>query len=170
MLIRLESFKDVDREKLMGVYAQSNGENAEIMYPDEDRAAAVKKVEDGFMDFLRDGFYLREGNVYYVLEEDGEWKSALRLSLIEPGFYYLEALETRPDCRRQGYAAKLINAVLAELKGQGSFIMRDCVSKTNTASLATHKKCGFVIDAEDGYDYLNGGVNERHYGMLYVSD
>lgn len=168
MLKKLLKYEDIDREKLMAVYIEGNTENGNYFFPNEpDR---VKKAEDGFMNFLKDTFYRQEGNVYYVLEEDGQYKSALRLSDLGDRVYYLEALETIPEMRRQGYAAKLINAVFDELKAHGSFTVRDCVSKKNTASLATHKKCGFVIDTEEGYDYLNNETNSKNYGMLYVSE
>ena len=94
--------------------------------------------------------------------------SALRLTELSPGDYYLEALSTHPDFRRQGCAARLLEAVLTELKKEGPFRLRDCVGKKNMPSLGVHEKCGFRIAAQDGTDYLSGEVNERCYGMEYV--
>ena len=99
-------------------------------------------------------FFSQSGSEYWVLESDGVWVSALRLSRIEKGLYYLEALETRPDCRRQGHAARLLDGVIDELKKAGPFRICDCISKRNTASIRTHEKCGFIIVSEAGYDYL----------------
>lgn len=66
--------------------------------------------------------------------------------------FYVEALETQPENRKKGYASVLILGVIEELKKKGSFQIRDCVSRKNTASLRTHVKCGFKIVSEEGYD------------------
>lgn len=72
-------------------------------------------------------------NTYYVLEKDNMPVSAARLSKIND-FYYLEALETPPKYRKKGYASELLNEMITHLHQQGSVDIRDCVSKTNTAS------------------------------------
>lgn len=59
-------------------------------------------VEAGFLDFLKNDFFEQDGAAYWILEENGVWVSALRLSRIQTDLYYLEALETRPDQRGQG--------------------------------------------------------------------
>ena len=102
-----------------------------------------------------------------MLEEEGVWCSALRLNRIEPQLYYLEALETRPDLRKRGYAARLLAGVLDALKEEGTYRLCDCVSKKNTASLKTHLKCGFKIVMEKGYDYLFQEECEGDYGLEY---
>ena len=57
---------------------------------------------------------------------------------------------------------------IAALREKGAVVIRDNVDKDNLASLATHKKCGFVIDQENGVDYLcDEEVDEYAYGMLY---
>ncbi len=161
-------YEDLDARRLMDVYAESNLENAEDFFPDEkDKAAAVRKVEAGFLDFLRDEFFAKPDATYWVLARDGVWVSACRVSRIEDGLYYLEALETRPDSRRRGYAAELLSGVLTALKRRGPFRLCDCVGKRNEASLKTHAACGFRIVSEQGYDYLSGETNERTYGLEY---
>lgn len=153
----------------MDIYAESNGENAEDFFPDENREEGVRKVEENFLAFLKNEFFAREGNVYYVLEEEGVWTAALRLSELPNRLFYLEALETRPDMRRRGYAAKLIRKVAAELKKGGEFRICDCVSKRNIPSLKTHESCGFRA-VGDGYDYLSGESCDREYSMEYRSN
>ncbi|MCM1533440.1 MAG: GNAT family N-acetyltransferase [Corallococcus sp.] len=106
-------------------------------------------------------------NVYYVWENDGVWVSALRLYYIEENFYYLEALETAPDFRKKGYAALLLTSVINELKLIGHFKICVCVGRNNIASLNTHKKCGFKIVSENGFDYLQKETDDRCYGLEY---
>ena len=185
MLLRFDSYGEIDTRKLMDVYSESNVENIDYFYPDmSDRDAALSLVESRFLDYLKDDFFKRPGSSYYVLEDSGTWVSALRLSSLdrssdrssdrpydvpynnsqsEGGFFYLEALEPRPDCRLKGFATKLIEEVVSYLKGKGPFSMFDTVSKRNEASIKTHLKAGFRIVSKEGYDYLR---NERCDGYL----
>nr|MBQ6241884.1 GNAT family N-acetyltransferase [Lachnospiraceae bacterium] len=168
MLIRAEKKTDLDLRAFLAIYEEGTRENAAEFYPDEPAEEGVRKEEESFSAFL-DEFFAKPGNTYWILEENSVQVSALRLSRLGPGFYYLEALETRPDCRRKGCAARLIRAVTAELEKQGPVRICDCVSKRNTASLHTHESCGFRIVSEAGVDYLSGTANDRAYGMEYVS-
>ena len=169
MLRRLETFARVDGRRLMDIYREDNIENTDYFYPDmKDKAQALARVEQDFLHYLETDFFFKPGNTYWVLEENGVWVSALRLTELSPGDYYLEALSTHPDFRRQGCAARLLEAVLAELKKEGPFRLRDCVGTKNVPSLGVHEKCGFRIAAQDGTDCLSGEVNERCYGMEYV--
>lgn len=168
MLRKITSPSGIDEGKLMAVYAESNMENTAYFYPKEtDKAAAVAKVEAGFLDFLKNEFFQYTKAACWVWEENGVWLSALRTCEIEDGLYYLEALETRPDCRKMGYGSALLAAVVEALKAAGSFRLCDCVSKGNAASLKTHEKCGFQIVSECGYDYLHQEADERDYGLEY---
>ncbi len=168
MLITISSPGELDGERLMDIYRESNGENAEVQYPDMDRSEAVEKIKRGFVEFIKRDF-LNGANRYFVWERDGVWVSALRLYLVREGVYYIEALETRPDLRRMGYGTRVLSETLKTLEKTGKFEVHDCVSKKNEASLATHRKCGFVIDSDAGVDYLNGERDERDYGMGYYS-
>ena len=171
MLRVITTYADLDGPRLMAVYAESNLENTDCFFPDmADKALAVRKVEEGFLQFLREEFFAGTGPAYYVLEEAGAWVSALRLNEVQPGLYYLEALETRPDRRRQGCAARLLREVVDHLKTKGPFRIRDCVSKRNEPSLRTHLACGFTIVSEAGHDYLRNEDDEGDYGFEYRYD
>ena len=171
MLHIIKSYADLDSLRLMAVYAESNWENTDYFFPEiEDKSLAVRKVEEGFLQFLREEFFAGTGPAYYVLEEAGEWVAALRLNELSPGFYYLEALETRPDRRRQGCAARLLREVVDHLKTKGLIRIRDCVSKRNEPSVRTHLACGFQIVSEVGHDYLRNEDDEGDYGFEYRFD
>ena len=168
MILRITSYNELDKRKLMDIYAESNFENTEYFYPDEpDKNAAVNKVESGFLDFLKNEFFKQTKAAYWVFEVDGTWVCALRTCEIHPGLYYLEALETKPDFRKKGYGSLLLSGVLEAMKAEGSFRLCDCVSKKNTASLKTHEKCGFQIVSEEGYDYLHGEADDHDYGLEF---
>ena len=167
-LLEIRDFSQIDGRKLMDLYGEGNAENADYFYPDtEDRAAALARVEADFLAYIRDKFLQDQTNRYMILAENGVWISALRLYALGNGEYYIEALETHPACRRRGYGAALLTAVLDRLGAEGPFRVRDCVNKKNTASLRTHEKCGFTAADTVGHDLLDGTVNERCFTMEY---
>ena len=171
MLHIITTYADLDGPRLMAVYAESNWENTDYFFPNmADKALAVRKVEEGFLQFLRDEFFTGPGPAYYVLEEAGAWVSALRLNEVQPKVFYLEALETRPDRRRQGCAARLLRKVTDHLKRQGPFRIADCVDKQNEPSIRTHLACGFKIVSETGHDYLRDEDDPYDYSFEYRYD
>ena len=168
MLHRITNFQDIDKRALMDIYAEGNAENAADLYPNEDIETGIALAEKDFLEFLEKKFFTWNNSVYWVLEEDGRCVSALRTTETEPGIFYIEALETRPDMRRRGCAVRLINELIAYLKPMGAFTLRSCVNKHNAASLRTHEVCGFRVISETGYNPLYDSVNELDLGMEYV--
>ena len=168
MIHIIDSFDKLDGGRLMAVYAESNEENIDYFYPGaEDRAQALRQVEQGFLDYLQKDFFSVPGNEYRVLEENGAWVCAVRLYPIREGLYYLEALETHPAHRREGCAKRLLLALIDELRERGSFRLCDCVGTRNLPSLRTHERCGFRIAGEPGWDYLRNAPDEGSFGMEY---
>ena len=94
--------------------------------------------------------------MYAVWEENGQYISAVRFEPYRDGIL-LEALETAPEHRGKGYAAKLVCAALLQLQLQKVY---SHVSKKNTASLALHERCGFV-KVLDYAAYIDGSVNRN---------
>lgn len=168
MLLKITSGSELDERQLMDVYSESNRENTAFFYPEEtDKEVAVRKVEAGFLDFMKNDFFRQDGTACWVLAEDGRWLSALRTYEVQTGLHYLEALETRPDCRKKGCGSALLSLVLEAMKAAGPFRLCDCVSKKNLASLKTHEKCGFQVVSEAGYDYLSREADDRDFGLEY---
>lgn len=168
MLLKFTSFSELNTDRLMTIYSEGNLENADCFYPDEpDRQKAVRLCEERFTDYLKNDFYSRPGRTYWILEENGEWVCALRTSYIGDGLYYIEALETKPDRRRLGYAAKLLNSVEECLKNSGPFSLRSNVNRKNIPSLRTHIRSGFRIASDPGYDYLRDRYEPGYCGMEY---
>ena len=109
---------------------------------------------------LDDDAHLLMATAYYVWEEKGIWLSSLRLHQVSDKCYYMEALETHPEYRKQGYAEKLINNIIEELKGKGSFEIQSYTSIKNIASQKTHKKCGFIVMDKKPFEFskLEGSI------------
>lgn len=148
---------ELDFNALMEVYGESNGENA------AERGISVYAQERNFEEYLREDFFTVPEAVYAVWAEDGIYRAALRLEPYMDGLL-LEALETRPDSRRQGYARALIQAVQARLSGGKYPRLYSHIGKRNTASLAVHRACGFQM-IQDSARYVDGTANTRAVTM-----
>ena len=168
MLLEFKSMSEEECLRMIReIYPEGCVENARYFHPElEDLSEAILEQEKHFAEFLQNKFFPKEENSYYVLEVEGAWVSALRLTRVED-FYYLEALETPPKHRKKGYGSRIINEVIELLKQRGEVIICDNVKKDNRASLATHKKCGFVTEHENAINYLTGKVNEEAVGLIF---
>ena len=156
MLILAQSIRDLSFSKLMGVYIEGNLENAEEFDPDLTEGQKLIQAEQDFYQYLNEVFFRTSDAVYAIWEEQGSYVSALRLEPYRDGLL-LEALETAPPSRRQGYAEKLIRAVQEQFSNQRIY---SHVSKKNAASLQVHEKCGFRRISEYAA-YIDGSVNQR---------
>lgn len=165
MLFIAKSLGQLSFGKLMEVYREANRENGALLAPEETEDRQLQLAEENFYAYLHDCFFGKPHASYYIWEEAGSYVSALRLEPYRDGLL-LEALETAPDKRRLGYAARLMDAVLLSLCEQGSVCVYSHVSKKNIPSLKTHQHCGFQI-ISDYAAYIDGSVNRRAYTLQY---
>ena len=157
MLYIARRLKDLDFRQLMDIYEEGNLENAAELWPEEPQGQQLLLAEQGFHQYLRECFFSTEGALYCVWVENDRYVSALRLEPYQDGLL-LEALETKPDQRRKGYAVELVKAVLSEV---GDTKIYSHVGKRNSASLKTHEKCGFRRILEHAV-YADGSVMTNH--------
>ena len=171
MLLEFKTMTDEEIDRLVhDIYPEGCVINAKWRYPDrEDLSDAIEEEAKYFAKFLKESFFTKENNSYYVLDVEGEWVSALRLTKLD-GFYYLEALETPPKQRKMGYGARVLKETIEFLAKRGPVVIRDNVKKDNLASLVTHRKCGFRIEQEEAVNQLSGEVKADCYGLIYVSN
>lgn len=162
MLSIIQSMKDLNFSALMEVYADGNLENARELYPQLPEGQGILQAEQDFHQYLREAFFQTAGAYYAVWQQGGRYVCALRLEPYRDGLL-LNGLETAPEYRRQGFARKLIQAVLG-LCEDGKVYSH--VHKKNTPSLQLHLQCGFRRISEQAV-YLDGSVNSRCCTLLY---
>lgn len=151
MLQIAKRLEELDFSALMDVYIEGNREKAEE-YGD----GGLLRAEQEFRDYLREDFFRQKDAFYAIWTVSGRYVSALRLEPYRDG-WLLEALETAPNHRKQGYAKALIAEVLGMM---GESAVYSHVSKRNEASLRTHYACGFQKHL-DHVVYLDGSVTNR---------
>lgn len=148
--------------ELMEVYCGSVAENGKEFYPHQSENEQVIQAQQDFYAYLQQDFFTKEGDTYCIWEENGKYICALRLESYQDGLL-LEALETRPEYRKQGYARKLVTAVLEMV---GTTPVYSHIGHKNLASQAVHQKCGFE-KLLDHARYADGSVNDRCGTYLY---
>lgn len=139
MLKAFSALKDLQFAALMAIYEEGNRENGQEFYPHLPPQEQILQAEQDFYNFLRTDFFTRDGDVYCIWEENGQYRSALRLQKFQDGLL-LEAMETHPQYRGRGYAKKLITAALAQADAEKVYVH---ISRRNAASIAVHSACGF---------------------------
>ncbi len=159
MLLIAKKPGEINFSKLMGVYQESNLENSAICFPQMPTEEALREVERQFCEYLLDDFFQIPGAFYGVLTQNGQYVSALRVEPYQDGML-LEALETAPQYRGQGCATKLMEEIKAIVPEN----IYSHVGKRNTASLQTHKKCGFEV-ISDCATYIDGSVASNAYTL-----
>lgn len=155
MLICARNIEQLDFDALMEIYEEGNIENGAYFFPEESVEQQRILAVQAFREYLEEDFFRQKDAQYWIWTDNGRYVSALRLEAYEDGLL-LEALETRPDCRKQGFAGNLIRAVLRQLSS-GTRVYSH-VNKKNEASIATHLACGFhkhldYVPESDGTRY-----------------
>ncbi len=159
------SMKDLSFSRLMEVYREGNLENGAERWPELSEDRQLLLAEQDVYDYLHETFFRTRGASYAIWEEEGKYRSALRLEPYRDGFL-LEALETDPGDRRKGYAEKLIRAVQHRTGGTKIY---SHVHKSNVPSLKLHEKCGFRRTMEYAA-YIDGSFNHRCCTMVYSNE
>ena len=165
MLREFYRLRDLNFSKLMEVYLEGNLENGMEQYPDEEPNIQRIYAEQDFFLYLEQDFFQPPGAYYCVWVENGEYCAALRFEPFADGIL-LEALETAPKLRRNGYAKKLMRAALTSLSEKTSLPVYSHVSKQNIASIRTHMACGFVKHLDYAVK-IDGSVSDYCYTLVY---
>ncbi len=151
--------QDLNFTALMAIYQEGNLENGDELYPELTPPERLRRAEQDFYDYLRQDFFQAEGALYALWEVQGEPVSALRMEPYRDG-YLLEALETAPSHRRQGYAKSLMEAFLAFARQKGLIPVYSHIRKGNIPSERVHQSCGFVV-YKDLAAYIDGSVDHK---------
>lgn len=163
MFIVFDQTSELDFFQLVNVYEESNLQLGERMCPNEDKWTQLRIGEDelraSVSEFLRE-----DGSVIAVWAPNGCYRAALRLERYEDG-YLLSCLETAVDSRGKGYASELVKRSLVYLFENGVCKVYAHIRRDNRASLAVHRRNGFVIVKKWGR-LLDGSICHDYYTLL----
>ena len=136
MLMRVEHIDDGLVDRLFSVYEESMAELA-------DGFANDCEMRDGYRAFLEE-FVSTPGQFVLVEEHDDVWESALRAVPFGEGRWFIEAVETAPAMRRQGYGRDLLAHAIDYLQSVGATELSCIIAPENVASQRLHEGCGFM--------------------------
>ena len=141
MLVVVRAVDDGVIERLFDVYAESMDDLSCGF-------ACEGEMRSSYREFLED-FVSQPGHLVLVEEDTGAWRSALRAVSCGEGRWFVEAVETDPGARRQGYGRLLLLHVADYLRTLGARKVTCCISESNVASKRLHELCGFSATGED---------------------
>lgn len=167
MLKIITNYRELDFSLLMGVYAEGNLQKGMERYPDRSEYEQLSYAEQDHWDYLCEFFHSKDAFLA-VWEVQERYTAALRMEPYRDGFL-LTALETAPQLRGKGYATELLRKTLAYVTENSSLPVYSHVKKSNPASLAVHKKCGFQILLDHAV-YLDGSVFTDSYTLYNKND
>ena len=165
MLEIISSVSQLNTESLIAVYQESITASGREFFSNFSADAQLAKAEDDFLSYLRSDFFRASGAFYAVWLCDKTYCASLRMEPYKDGLL-LEALETRPDLRRKGYAYRLMVAVLKYVVSLGYTRVYSHVNKRNAPSIRVHKKVGFQ-KISDAATYIDGTVTRHSYTFCY---
>ena len=160
MLLICRKMFDIDFTQLMDVYSETVFKRGRSDYPGLDEFERRFLAEQEQYQYYLDCTSC--GTVCAVWAPDGIYRAALRLEPYNDG-YLLTALETAPAMRRKGYAEALVRAVLNKFS---NIPIYSHVARSNRASVALHKKCGF-LKYLDYATYLDDSVSTQADTYVY---
>lgn len=141
MLIVVRTVDDGVVSRLFDVYAESMSDLSHDF-------SGEQEMRLSYREFL-EGFVSEDGHLVLVEEDDGAWKSGLRAVSYGSERWFVEAVETDPGVRRQGYGWLLLTHAAEHLRALGAREVTCCISESNVASRRLHESCGFVVTGED---------------------
>ena len=141
VLVVVRTVNDNVVARLFDVYAESMGDLSCDFSSEEEMRAS-------YCEFL-EGFIADPAHLVLVEEDDGVWKSGLRAVSCGDECWFVEAVETDPGVRRQGYGKLLLLHAIEYLRSLGVHAISCCISESNNASRRLHELCGFSATGED---------------------
>jgi 2-polyprenyl-3-methyl-5-hydroxy-6-metoxy-1,4-benzoquinol methylase len=146
---RISNLSQIDIEQWFDVLNQGLEEDRgyDLSEPNiEDIRVGIKK---DYIDYLKSCENNQNFYAYYILrDDDGKIVSVCRIVIVD-NQYYIEGLETHRDYYYKGYASKLFNNVMYELKRDNTKTIYSTVRNHNHKSLNFHYKNGFRVEDKD---------------------
>jgi len=105
---------------------------------------AQEKFRKDYFEFISDFLSSEEFNQFIAAYRvDRKIVSALRIIEMESGVWLEEALETAPECRRNGYSFKLVEKLIESVRERNGKVIVANIGRSNKASRNLHIKLGF---------------------------
>lgn len=142
-----------EKEQWFDVLNDKLEEDRGISLNDPELFHKQQGIKNDYMKYLESCPKLKEFYKYYIYKDQNKIISVCRINIYE-GKYILEGLQTHRDYYRMGYARKLIQGMIGDLKKEGIKMLYSEARIWNDASNALQIKVGFIKYDEVGNNYL----------------
>jgi 2-polyprenyl-3-methyl-5-hydroxy-6-metoxy-1,4-benzoquinol methylase len=150
---KITRLSNVKKQQWFDVLNYRLEEDRDISLDDSELITKQKEIKDDYIKYLESCPYQDNFFKYYVFIEDDIIVSVCRINMINDR-YILEGLQTHKDYFHKGYAMKLINHMMYDLKKEGITTIYSEVRTWNSVSHAFHHKLGFIQYGEENQNYL----------------
>ena len=140
MLVMAKSMRTLNWDAICQIYEEGFSLRGIKAYPSLPESERILRAQEDTYHYLQDEFYATDGAYYAFWVEEDRWICALRMRPYQEGML-LDALETAPSYRNQGFAKKLLGEVLLQLQPGTCVYSR--ILRRNKHSVRVHLQCGF---------------------------
>lgn len=147
--LKISNLSQIDIEQWFDVLNQGLEEDRGYDLSEPNIEDIRKGIKQDYIDYLKSCVNNQNFYGYYILrDDDGKIVSVCRIMIVN-NLYYLEGLETHRDYYYKGFASKLFNKVMYELKRDNIETIYSTVRNHNHKSLNFHYKNGFRQEDKD---------------------
>ena len=148
---KISNLSQIDIEQWFNVLNHGLEEDRGYDLSDPNIESIRAGIKKDYINYLKSCGNNQNLYAYYILRDDGKIISVCRIVIVD-GNYHLEGLETHRNYYQKGYASKLLNKVLYELKRDNIKNIYSIVKNHNHKSLNFHYKNEFSVEDKDDVD------------------
>jgi len=127
-------------------------------------ADVAERAFDDFLFAAYDSVRNHNGMIHFW-DEGGTMVASVHTEPFYDGVLLFN-LKTGPEFRRQGYATKLLKAVLTEIGTKSDRKIYVHIDKKNIVSMQLHQSMGFRVYADYGR-LIDGTVSRQYFTLIY---
>lgn len=150
---RIENLSLTEKDQWFDVLNCKLEEDRNISLNDPKLQEKQHEIKNDYFQYIESCPYSNTFYKYYVLKVDNRIISVCRINVYDNKFL-LEGLQTHKDYYMQGYAMKLLDNMIFDLKKDGIKTLFSEARTWNNASNNLQIKLGFTKYGQDDYNYL----------------
>ncbi|MFA5526858.1 MAG: GNAT family N-acetyltransferase [Acholeplasmataceae bacterium] len=143
----------IEKEQWFDVLNDKLEEDRKISLDDPELLHKQKEIKNDYMKYLESCPNHHDFYKYYIYKNQNKIISVCRINIYQ-GKHILEGLQTHRDYYRMGFATKLIQGMICDLKKEGIKTLYSKARIWNNASNALQIKLGFTRYDQVENDYL----------------
>jgi RimJ/RimL family protein N-acetyltransferase len=150
---KITRLSDTEKQQWFDVLNHKLEEDRDVSLDDPHLIKKQQEIKNDYIKYLESCSTSEDFYKYYIYKNQEKIISVCRVNIRE-GKYILEGLQTQKSYYRMGFATKLIQGMIGDLKKEGIKTLYSEARIWNDASNALQIKLGFTRYDQVGNDYL----------------